>query len=302
MKPFLYYPILILLVALLLSMAGCGTSSNNEVEQTQVSLPAQTETIPENPSPTAEEIIPTLETSAQTEAPVETAPPSGIEPSSGGDTLANCANPYNPVVQGATWTYTTNSDMVETFSYIDTISGLSEDGYTLTSQFPELTRVQKWACAVEGLVALQFGGGPEGSLSTEGSSAQFETLQVSGVTLPANISPGDTWSQSFEIQGKHTLPGDQTATSTGTVTYNFQAIEIESVSVPAGTFQAMKIQVDTNMAFTIALQGLEVPTTIAGTITQWYAPGVGWVKSVEKSSISGDSTTSTNELISYSIP
>jgi len=92
------------------------------------------------------------------------------------------------------------------------------------------------------------------------------------------------------------------ATATGNAQTIFKVLGNESVNVPAGTFQAVKVQVDINIVFTIQVQGIAVPASFSGTYTYWYAKGVGWVKAEGQGNITGTSFTETIELQSYNIP
>ena len=100
-----------------------------------------------------------------------------------------CVNPYYPVREGSTWTYKGVSSLAPSYAFTDTITSVRSDGYTLTSQFDQLTRTQEWACTPEGLVALQMGGG----LNTSGMNLKVETQNASGVTYPVEMNAGDNW-------------------------------------------------------------------------------------------------------------
>src|SRR3990172_5393443 len=96
-----------------------------------------------------------------------------------------CANPLFPVKVGATWTYSNSSGPAGTFSFTDTITDIRADGFTLTSQFTDLTRTQEWACNPDGLLALTLGSaGSAAGLSTPGMNTEFTTSNVTGVTIP----------------------------------------------------------------------------------------------------------------------
>ena len=217
-----------------------------------------------------------------------------------------CDNPLFPVVQGSTWTYTNTGAPTGDFSYTDAITAVREDGFTLTTTFDiqsqQLMRTQEWSCTPEGLVALTLGGANAAGLSTQNMTAEFTTSDVMGVTIPSNITPGMTWSNSLNIQGTMKLPGDQTATATGAVTMNFVEISTESVAVPAGTFDATRVDVTSNFNITASFQGTDIPVQVTGTSTLWYAPGVGLVKSIESGNMGGAPISATTELQSYSIP
>ena len=94
----------------------------------------------------------------------------------------------------------------------------------------------------------------------------------------------------------------QSAEANGDESATFTALGVESVSVPAGTFEAMKVEVVTTININATFQGTTVPVTFTGTTTSWYVQGVGWVKSVSTSEFGGISSSDTIELQSYSIP
>jgi hypothetical protein len=122
------------------------------------------------------------------------------------------------------------------------------------------------------------------------------------VTLPSEISPGDTWSQTFTLEGTQNVTADQTSNVVGQVKYDSTAVSVESVTVPAGTFDALRVEGPNSMDLTVEMSGFTVPMTISGTLVRWYAPGVGYVKSVETSNVFDIDVEITTELASYSIP
>jgi hypothetical protein len=74
------------------------------------------------------------------------------------------------------------------------------------------------------------------------------------------------------------------------------------VTVAAGTFDAMKVQVDTTLNITATVQGLSIPVTLSSTYTFWFAQGVGWVKASGSGELGGQSFSESIELQNYSIP
>jgi hypothetical protein len=232
---------------------------------------------------------------APTEAPSigDTAPPAAED--------NPCANPYYPVRQGASWTYTSTGSGLGDTTWTDTITSVRSDGFTLTSQYPDLMRTQEWACRPEGLVALQLGGGPAGSLTTGETNLVMNTRNASGVTYPKEIAPGQTWSHTLDYTGEMNIAG-QPADAVGDAKAGFTAIAFESVTVPAGTFNAIKVEVQQTININATFQGVTVPVTFSGMTTSWYAEGVGWIKSVTAGNFADTAFTDTIELQSYNIP
>lgn len=212
-----------------------------------------------------------------------------------------CANPYYPVREGSQWSYTDTSTVSEPFTWTDTITSVRSDGFTLTSQISGVSRTQEWQCKPEGLVALELGGGPAGSLTTGDLNLDMQTQNVNGVTYPAQITAGDSWNYSLEFMGTMNIAG-QSAEATGDTSADFSAVGVETVTVPAGTFEAMKVDAVTTITINATVQGMTVPVTFTGTTSSWYAQGVGWIKSVGTGNFAGQEYTETTELDSYNIP
>ena len=208
-----------------------------------------------------------------------------------------CANPYYPVREGSTWGYSGTSSAAPDYSYTDTITSVHADGFTLTTQYDNLTRTQEWSCTDEGISAISMGGG----LSTSMSNLVIETQSASGVTYPVSISTGDTWQHQIDFTGTMDIAGE-TSEASGFVFSEFTALGMENVTVPAGTFDAMKVEVYTTFDALVNFQGTSVPVMFISTSTSWFAEGVGWVRSESSSEFMGQSTTETVELQWYNIP
>lgn len=212
-----------------------------------------------------------------------------------------CNNPLLPVKQGATWMYYSTGGPNGDFAYSDTISDVKPDGFVLISQFASNALNQQWACTPEGLRALQLGGGTAASISMQNMIADFETLEISGVSLPHEMPPGMQWQYTIKMEGPLDMPGEQTQ-SPGTFLLNMQEIGRETIVVPAGSFDAIKLQATFNAQINADFQGSPVPYTINGSSILWYAPNIGYIKSIENIDFSGTTFTSTTELQTYYIP
>ncbi len=214
----------------------------------------------------------------------------------------SCDNMFFPVKLGATWTYTSTGGPAGTFTYTDTITNVHADGFTLTSQFDQTNRTQDWSCTVDGLKALQLGGGSAAGISTQGITAEFITAEITGLTLPKKITQGMQWQYNLTMQGTVAMPGDQKAEASGTYTVDMKEMGVEVVTIPAGTFEATKLQANPTIDIKATFEGLEVPIKFNGASLLWYAPGIGYVKSVENGDFGGTNYTVTTELQTYNIP
>ncbi|MBX3047607.1 MAG: hypothetical protein KIT46_08730 [Anaerolineales bacterium] len=263
------------LLALMLLLAACGGS----------------------PAPAEEAVAP--EAGEATSQPLEPAEPEVI----GG---GQCANEYYPVAEGATWTYAGTGSTGD-YTWTASMSGVSDNGFTLTNTFnvdgDTVVATQQWSCTNEGVAALQFGGGPEASVMATGVDATFETTGSSGYSFPNTIHIGDTWQQSYNIQGVMNMADGLSANTTGLVTHIYTAQAEETVTVPAGEFQTIRILVETNLQLQVELMGVTLPFSIDSQTTSWLARNVGWVRSDSGLAIEGgEAMNSVVEMQSYHIP
>ena len=207
-----------------------------------------------------------------------------------------CANPYLPVVVGATWNYDLKGPIPDTYTH--TILSVEADKFVEQDVFNSgVTRQAEWKCENGNLIALNPSGGNTSNVTTEGLESNFETTELTGVTLPAVINPGDTWSQSLTLVGTQSLNGIEVPTS-NQLTSDCTAVGLETVTVTAGTFDAMRVDCHTIMHLTVTMSGNPFETTLDLNGTNLYAIKVGIVKS----STIGSGLDSTVELLSYNIP
>ena len=268
-------PISVLLITIFL--AACSSPSISPTN------PQATETTQTTVTEPATEVIATLEGSAP-----------AIE-------QGFCTNVYYPVREGATWTYKSTGGPAGEYSFTDTITSVREDGFTLSTQIGNLTRTQEWICTTEGLAALQLGGAPAAMLNSQNIQLNLDINNATGVTFPSQFSVGNQWQQTLDVTG-NVIAMNEEAEATGNVQMTFNAVGNERVTVPAGTFDALKVDVDVTLNIDATYQGITLPVTFSGDYTYWFAPNVGWVKASGTGNVLGNSFTDTTELQSYNIP
>ncbi len=226
--------------------------------------------------------------------------PSSSNPSSSssGGNAGACANPLYPVVANATWTYSFSNATLGNFTR--TITSVSADGFTDQDVFTKgITRSGEWKCQSGALINLSPDNGPTASIQKSNAiQADFKTTAMDGVTLPASIQTGDSWKQSFTLEGTETINGLQIPAKNET-TNTCTAAGMESVTVPAGTFNAYHLDCTADINITITMNGASVPTKVTAKSTEWYAPGVGLVKT---DTLIDNTTPVTIELTAYNIP
>jgi hypothetical protein len=205
------------------------------------------------------------------------------------------------VREGATWTYQSTDSPADDYRFTDTITSVRNDGFTLTTEYEKFKHTQEWACLPEGLLALQLGGPVVAELQSQSIHLDLEVKNVSGITFPHDIEAGDTWQHNLEFEGDMDIAGEE-GTASGTAQANFSALGMESVSVPAGDFDAMKIQVDSLVDLNVTYEGLTVPVAYTATYIYWFAPDVGWVKASGNANMEVQNFSENIELQSYDIP
>ncbi len=207
-----------------------------------------------------------------------------------------CTNPYLPIKAGATWNYKITGLTFDTFTR--SILSVDAAGFTDQDVFGTgVTRQSKWNCENGNLIALNLGDGTSSSINTEGMTVNFQTTEFSGVTIPATINAGDTWAQSLTLEGTQDISGTLIPAKNQT-TSNCTAIGIESVTVEAGTFDAMRFDCQTSINITVNMGGSDISTALNLNSSNWHAENIGLLKTVS----TGEGLDSTLELVSYTIP
>ena len=137
-------------------------------------------------------------------------------------------------------------------------------------------------------------------LNSQNIQLDLDINNSTGVTFPSQINLGDQWQQTLDFTGSVSVANEE-AGATGDAQMNFSAIGNEGVTVPAGTFEALKVEVDVTLNINATYEGITLPVTFSGEYTYWFAPGVGWVKASGTGRVLGSSFTDTTELQSYNI-
>jgi hypothetical protein len=246
-----------LVIGLSLFLVGCSLINSNQPTEPSISL---------NPSQPEETDTTTPEISE-----------SEIQPTTLPSIPDECGNPYYPIVDGSQRIY--NGPSGE-FSQVIQVN--PDKTFTIDVKAPQSNFLIKGQCTDAGIVLLDV---PDTSLSVsdESNSATMTTTSNEGITLPNEIQVGDTWSQTMGLA--FTASEEQTFEYTITTTYT--AIGYEEVTVPAGKFNALKIEQKSEMGG---------PTPMIQLL--WYAQGVGNIKT----EITLGEEVITTQLISFTNP
>jgi hypothetical protein len=224
-----------------------------------------------------------------TDAPLATAVPTV----DGFTRQTACDHPFFPLRQGATWSYS-GSDIILNWTVVDVSGDMDSAEVTMDVDIgTELAINYHWTCSSDGIVSYDFGTFNMGAAAgVEGFS--FEVVDGEGSFLPAgDMVPGTTWNNSYTIQISFSIEG-QSITSSASTSQSFTAIGLETVTVAAGTFEAMRVE----SVGTITTEAVGTSFTSTSTSTYWFAEGVGMVKTESVS----EGVSSSMELTSYSVP
>ncbi len=199
-----------------------------------------------------------------------------------------CSHPYFPVAEGRTWQY--RSTEPGSSDYTVSILQVSAKGFVQRMTFGKSSFDLRWDCTASGLVQLDFLsiGGPE----NQGAEIKTKTLKSSGVVFPpANLAvPGTSWAYSYVVE-QEIKSGDTTIISTSTVEVQNKIVALEEVTVPAGTFSALRVDSTSIIKGTMKAAGQSIPMNNTVQTSSWYAKDVGMVKST--------AAGYTTELVSY---
>jgi hypothetical protein len=203
-----------------------------------------------------------------------------------------CDHPYFPLRTGSSWTYSTPQGSM---AWSVGSAGGSNDSAEATMEIalPEVSMTVHWSCGSAGIVSYDFG-----TLSAPGlgNVVKMEVVDSSGAFLPAAdlLAPGYSWPNNYSVV-MHVSQEGFAADWTTAVSETWTATGIESVTVPAGTFEALRV--DGNESVSMTGLGQDVNATVS--MTYWYAKGVGVVRYTSSTS---EGSSSGGELTSYMVP
>ena len=223
----------------------------------------------------------------------------GLTPSAGG----GCANAYFPTSSGTTWSYSSRGSVLGDYTFTRTVADVSATGFTmndLTSLAAGTSSSVKWNCQNGNLAALDAGAA---SLNVASTAVKITSTSVTadGYNIPNTFAAGTAWAEKVTVLGTVTSGNRSMDSQIVSALKCTAGAGAESVKVPAGAFDAVKASCTETIGVSAMVQATPMPAGVASTldITNWYAKGVGLVKSVRVNNTTGNTTTI--ELTSYKI-
>ncbi len=211
-----------------------------------------------------------------------------------------CGNPYYPFKPGLTIAYSV-TPFIKTAGDADyTIRTVSVTG-TVAAIRAEMAggiNADMEADCSSGSVAMK--GTFDVGAAAQGMKFKTTVISSSGTFMPAKVAAGTTWKNTQKVSMEATSgPTAGMGPVSVTTTEESRVVGEESVTVPAGTYQAVKVELTRTTATELSgpppgvklPPGMKLPETppTVTTSTEWWVKGIGMVKTVTVSN-SGTST------------
>lgn len=267
--------------AIMLVVAACGSTDTGS-DTNGATTAATDSSVPATTSSTSPPTTATTTTTAAPETSTTTSAPA----------LATCDHPYFPARDGASWTWENLDGDLAVWRIVTT----SDDGTEATME-ADLTSPEGGITATVNLVCGDFGiSAPELAITGLPAGAEVTQITEEGVWLiPADqLTEGATWMSLVTISAD--LPGD-IAFEIERVT-NYTVLGFEDVTVPAGTFSAIKIRAE--VALNIDVGGRTIQNERVDIF--WFSGGVGLVKEASEVAKEGGKPEFSSELVEYILP
>ncbi|MBV6397517.1 MAG: hypothetical protein HFACDABA_03131 [Anaerolineales bacterium] len=225
-------------------------------------------------------------------------PSENLPPTMGSSDL--CMNAYYPVKANATWVYSSSGAPSGPYEYGETISEVRLDGFTATTAIKQVPHAQVWSCRPEGLTATTLIGNNVAAILAVRRFSDAVLTNISGVTLPATMAPGSVWTYEADFTATQVEFGVASPVA-GHIKLTYTAGDHESVSVPAGTFEAIAVTIVSETKYTTQTPNGPQALSLNSSYVYWYALNVGWVKANGSGKLGGAEYFETIELVQYTI-
>lgn len=196
-----------------------------------------------------------------------------------------CSNPYIPVVEGLHIQYSSADGEIT-----QTIDEVGDGGFKVTQVNPDGSSFpMDWECTPEGLKGFTAQDQLQGMLADFGGA--YSSIEIDGIALPASINVGDSWTMSVRII-VGVAQGGADSRNTIDLEIDFLAAAEESIVVPAGTFNALRVDYKTSGDNNLQVTGpsgvyARHLASIEGGGSDWYVKCLGRVKSISTSVVTG---------------
>jgi len=294
-------PLLWALLLLTPALAACGNDAPAGEAAVATAVVAPTEAPAEAataPEPTAAPPTAAPPTEAPaTAAPAAPTPTLAAAAETGALPAGDCGNEFYPVIEGRTLRYTNNIPGFGVTEHTITYSDVTGTSFTATSDLGDGNALtQTWQCSGEGLLQPEFSQLPTG----EDVTLTIEFVESSGLTIPAanQFQPGESWTTHYVANATLGDGGDAQMTMAQTTDLTHTVIGPETITVPAGEFDAIRVETTGNVSSITSVGGVAVPPMeLPMSFISWYAAGVGLVRQEWPDLFGTGSKAATTELV-----
>ena len=297
------------LLLVLFALTACGSDAPADEAGVGTAVVSPTEAVADTAPDTAAEPTTAPEPTA---APPTAAPPTEVPPTAalaeatptaaaaaetGTLPAGDCGNPFYPVIEGRTLRYTNSIPGMGVTEHSIIYSNVTDTSFTTTTDLGDgNVLTQTWQCSGEGLLQPEFSSLPTG----EEVTLTIEYVESSGLTIPAadQFTPGATWTTRYVANATLSDGGESQMTMAQTTELSHTVIGPETITVPAGTFEAIRVETTGNVNSATSMGDISVPAMdIAMNFVSWYAEGVGLVRQEWTDLFGEGSEAATTELV-----
>ena len=203
-----------------------------------------------------------------------------------------CINPYFPIWPEVIWEYIVHSPS-ETYEYTSQFIDITDISFLEKIESEVFAGDVEWTCTEEGMVQSHYSAA---MIEDDTQGVLFNTESYKGVSLPSpgKWSIGFKWVTEYVVNARILVEGEEMLFK-GNITIDNEIMDIESVTVPAGTFpEAVKIDSKKDMTVSADLAGNAISSNAHTDISTWYSENTGMIKQVSKATCG----TTTVELLS----
>lgn len=203
-----------------------------------------------------------------------------------------CANAYYPASESLRRNYKTTfaGNRIAPSTYTESFKNFTADGYTYQMTFAprEMGKEKSQPLVVQGGIKCS----PQGLTMMEYANLQMgnemqmrvKTIKAEGITFPheSEWKVGKKWSMKYdvEMQFDQAMPPQLKVNPNGTYEMDWEIIGQESVTVPAGTFDALKVNLTFKNNLRMSVGSVSTPINTTFQSNLWVAKNVGMVKTV----------------------
>lgn len=202
-----------------------------------------------------------------------------------------CDFPYLPLRAGYKANYNSQFGGRDS-SYTMSVNSVSGNGANVVYKVNDITVNHDLNCE-DGLITEQ-GYLDLGSIAG-GTRSNIRTNRVEGSIMPRDVHVGSEWSSKYDITMDYNNPQLGITQVNSIIETARKAVAMERVTVPAGSFNALKVENKYKMTITVPNATFPIPP-IEFTSVEWWVEGKGMVKTQSSDTRLGNWSTEAQSI------